>query len=53
MSNEHEQLGQPSDQAIALFLQENDADRLTDILVEALNDALRILADELSPETLH
>ncbi|WJH39968.1 hypothetical protein N7E02_25370 [Aliirhizobium terrae] len=44
---------QPSDQSIALFLQENEPDALTDILVEALTEALRILEDDLRAETLH
>jgi hypothetical protein len=53
MSNEIEQANQPSEQAIALFLQENDVDRLTDVLVEALYEALRILDDETAPATFH
>jgi hypothetical protein len=53
MSNEFDQLNQPSDQSIALYLQENDGDDLTDILVEALFNALRILEDDVLPGTLH
>ena len=53
MSNEMEHMNQPSDQAIALFLQEGDSDKLTDLLVEALFDALRIMDDESTVETLH
>ncbi len=53
MSNEMDQLNQPSDQMIALYLQENDADRLTDILVDALFKAFRILEDDVVPELLH
>jgi hypothetical protein len=54
MSNEHSSLNnQPSDQSITLFLQDNDGEKLTDILVEALYEAFRILEDELKPETLH
>ncbi|WP_162894742.1 hypothetical protein [Rhizobium terrae] len=53
MSNERTTVSQPSEQAIALFLQENDADKLTDILVEALYEAFRILDEEIRPETLH
>ena len=53
MSNEHSNFNQPSEQAIALFLQENDGDRLTDILVEALYEAFRIMEDDLNPGTLH
>ncbi|MCJ9753282.1 hypothetical protein MOV61_21415 [Neorhizobium sp. BETTINA12A] len=44
---------QPSEQSLALFLQDNDADKLTDILVEALYEAFRILEDEIRPGTLH
>ncbi|EUB95556.1 hypothetical protein PMI07_002044 [Rhizobium sp. CF080] len=43
----------PSEQSLALFLQDNDADKLTDILVEALYEAFRILEDEIRPGTLH
>ncbi|CDZ59429.1 hypothetical protein [Neorhizobium galegae] len=43
----------PSEQSLALFLQDNDADKLTDILVEALYEAFRILEDEVRPETFH
>ncbi|CLQ43773.1 Uncharacterised protein [Mycobacterium tuberculosis] len=53
MSNEHSNFNQPSEQAIALFLQENDGDKLTDILVEALYEAFRIMEDDLNPGTLH
>lgn len=53
MSNENINFGQPSEQTLALFLQENDGDKLTDILVEALYEAFRILDDEIRPETFH
>jgi DNA-binding protein YbaB len=54
MSNEIEQqTQQPSDQSIAIFLQENDMDGLTDILVEALNNALSIMEGDIATETLH
>lgn len=53
MSNETEHAGQPSEQAIGLFLQENDGEKLTDILVEALYDALRILEEDGAPGTFH
>jgi hypothetical protein len=53
MSNNFDSTNQPSDQSIALFLHENEPDALTDILVEALVEALRILEDDLRPETLH
>ena len=52
MSNETT-FSQPSDQSIALFLQEGEADKLTDILVEALYEAFRILEDDVRPDTLH
>ncbi|MGF9691333.1 MULTISPECIES: hypothetical protein [unclassified Rhizobium] len=41
------------DSAIALFLEDNDADQLTDILVQALDDALRLLQEDVARETLH
>ncbi len=41
------------DSAIALFLEENDADQLTDILVAALDDALRLLQEDVARDTLH
>jgi len=53
MSNETNSINHPSEQSIALFLQDNDADRLTDILVEALYEAFRTLEDEIRLETLH
>lgn len=53
MSKETSSLSQPSDQAITLFLQDNDVDKLTDVLVEALYEAFRILDDEAGPETFH
>jgi hypothetical protein len=53
MSNENTTFGQPSEKTLALFLQENEADKLTDILVEALYEAFRILDDEIRPETFH
>ncbi|MBW6424781.1 hypothetical protein KX729_25330 [Rhizobium sp. XQZ8] len=53
MSNENTTFGQPSEQTLALFLQENEAEKLTDILVEALYEAFRILEDEIRPETFH
>ena len=39
--------------ALALYLEENDGDRLTDILVAALDDALRLLQEDAARETLH
>ncbi|TCV58548.1 hypothetical protein EDE05_13810 [Neorhizobium sp. R1-B] len=53
MSNETTSFTQPSEQSIALFLQDNDADKLTDILVEALYEAFRTLEDEIRLDTVH
>lgn len=54
MSEKLDHTNQPSDHSIALFLQENDMDGLTDILVEALFQALSIMDDEKPVmETLH
>jgi hypothetical protein len=39
--------------AIALFLENNDPDQLTDILVAALDDALRLLQEDAARDTLH
>lgn len=53
MSNELEHTSQPSDQMIGLFVQDGDTDKLTDILVEALSEAFRIMNDEISFDTIH
>lgn len=53
MSNELDSYRDPQDANIALFLMENDGDMLTDILVAALNDAFRILGDELKGDSIH
>lgn len=47
MSNTIEHSTLPQDAAIALFLQEDNADKLTDALVDALDEAFRILNEEL------
>jgi hypothetical protein len=39
--------------AIALFLEKNDPDQLIDILVSALDDALRLLQEDVARETIH
>jgi DNA-binding protein YbaB len=54
MSNEtdHNHI-EPSDSAIALFLQDNDPDQLTDILVAALDEAFRIMEQDIRTETFH
>lgn len=41
------------DAALALFLEHNDPDQLTDILVAALDDALRLLQEDVARDTIH
>jgi hypothetical protein len=41
------------DAMIALFLQDGDGDKLTDILVDALDEAFRILSEELRSPSLN
>ncbi|MBT9370103.1 hypothetical protein [Rhizobium sp. CSW-27] len=41
------------DAAIALFLEENDLDQITDILVAALDDALRLMFEDIAQDTVH
>ncbi|WP_411035711.1 hypothetical protein [Shinella sp. BYT-45] len=53
MSNDLERYSDPDNATVALFLLENDADELTDILVAALDEAFRILDDEASNATVH
>ncbi|MCJ8150632.1 hypothetical protein MNR02_03865 [Shinella sp. H4-D48] len=53
MSNDLEHYSDLDNTAVALFLLENEADELTDILVAALSEAFRILEDEISPATVH
>ncbi|WP_202402890.1 hypothetical protein [Shinella kummerowiae] len=53
MSNDIERYSDPDNATVALFLLENDADELTNILVAALDEAFRILGDEVSPATFH
>jgi len=53
MSDKLDLNSQPSDQSISLFLQENDMDGLTDILVEALFQALSIMDEDVVYETIH
>jgi hypothetical protein len=53
MSNTIDHSTLPKDAAIALFLQEDNADRLTDILVDALGEAFRILNAELVSRPLN
>ncbi|WP_457581599.1 hypothetical protein [Ensifer canadensis] len=53
MSNDIEHYTDPQDKAVALFLTHNDGEELTNVLVAALEDAFRILRDEVSGETMH
>lgn len=39
--------------ALAIYLEQNDTDQLTDILVAALDDALRLMQEDFFRETLH
>ncbi|MFC3075467.1 hypothetical protein [Shinella pollutisoli] len=53
MSNDIEHYSDPDNTAVALYLLENDSDELTDILVAALDEAFRILEDEIGSATVH
>ena len=53
MSNETDTYRDPQDATVAMFLMDNDSDKLTDILVAALTDALRILDDEMHGRSVH
>lgn len=53
MSNDVEHYSDPKDATVALFLTNNDGDELTNVLVAALEDAFRILRDEVAGETMH
>ncbi|MEX2740849.1 hypothetical protein [Rhizobium mongolense] len=53
MSNEIEHFFEMQDEATSLAFLQHKGDELTDILVAALEDALKILSDEIRPETLH
>jgi hypothetical protein len=53
MSNTIEYSADSNDAAIALFLQNDNGDKLTDILVDALDEAFRILSDELGSGSLN
>lgn len=53
MSNEIDTYRDPQDATVALFLMENDSDKLTDVLVAALYEAFRILGDDIPLERMH
>ncbi len=53
MNDMENQTMDSQDAALALFLEDNDPDRLTDILVAALDDALRLLQEDAARDTLH
>lgn len=53
MSNTVEYSQTSQDAAIALFLQDDNGDKLTDILVDALDEAFRILHEELASGQLN
>lgn len=53
MSNEADHFYNRQDSNVQALLAENKGDELTDILVEALYDAFRILREEAESETLH
>ncbi len=53
MSNEIEYATHKQDGAFAFLFNPDNMDELTDILVDALEDAFRILDEEISAETLN
>lgn len=53
MSNETDTYRDPQDATVALFLMDNDSDKLTDILVAALSEAFRILCDDIPTTRVH
>lgn len=53
VSHESENSDLISEKTLALFLDESDGDPLTDILVQSLEETLKILRDEISFETVH
>ena len=53
MSNDLERYSDPDNATVALYLLENDADELTDILVAALDEAFRILDGDAGSQTVH
>lgn len=53
MSSKIEHFFEHQDEAVVALFLENKADELTDILVTALEDALRILVEDAGAETVH
>jgi hypothetical protein len=54
MSNKADGFLEMQDEAISHLFLENNADQLTDILVQALEDAFELLAEEAWPvKTVH
>lgn len=53
MSNEADHFFERQDEMAKILFLDNKADELTDILVSALEEALRILTDEAPRETRH
>jgi hypothetical protein len=53
MSNEVERFLETQDEVVSLMFLDNKSDELTDILVEALEEALKILKFEVSHDTVH
>ena len=54
MSHDIGHYSDPDNTAVALYLLENESsDELTDILVAALDEAFRILDEEISTTTVH
>lgn len=53
LSHEYENSDFISEQTLALFLEDNSIDQLTDILVQSLEETLSILRDEYCFDTVH
>jgi len=53
VSHDHDPSMIISQEMLAFFIENNDPDALTDILVESLEDAVRILQNEISQDTVH
>lgn len=53
MSIDSDLLREQQETALASVLAENRGDELTDMLVESLYEALRLLEEEIAPDTFH